>query len=269
MVQQLRKKLGVDAVPIQMPIGTGEQFAGVIDLIAMQAVYFDGVHGEIVRREPIPAALVSNAQAARQHMLEALSMFSDELMERLLSETDVPESLVHGVIREAVRCEEITPVLLGSAYRNKGVQLLLDAVTRYLPSPLDRPLAAHRCGDPSESVRLEPDAQQPFVGMAFKIVDDPYGQLTFVRTYQGTVKKGSTYINQRTGQKERFSRIVRMHADQREEIDGAGPGRHRGGDGGQLRQRRHLCCPAQLLHAGEHFRARAGDQGGGQPAGSQ
>ena len=224
VTQQMREKLDVDAILIQLPIGAADTFEGVIDLITMKAVYFDGDHGEELRCEAIPDALASKAQMARQQMLEDLTMYSDELMERLLSEEEVPEPQIHEVIREAVAAEEVTPVLLGAVYRNKGVQLLLDAITRYLPSPLDREIIAHACDDSSEPMLLRATPEQPLVGMAFKIVDDPYGQLTFLRIYQETVNKGERYINQRTGRKDRFSRILRMHADKREEIDSATAG---------------------------------------------
>ena len=122
---------------MQLPIGAGEDFEGVIDLITLQALYFDGKDGETVRADSIPAHMMAEAEQARQSMLESLSMFSDELMELLLSEEEVPEELIHRVLRDAVRNEEITPVFLGTAYRNKGVQPLLNAIVRYLPSPLD------------------------------------------------------------------------------------------------------------------------------------
>ncbi len=224
VARQLRDKLGIDAVMVQLPIGSGESFEGVIDLIQNQAVYFDGKDGEQIRREPIPGPMQAQSHAARQEMLEALSMFSDEMMELLLSEEEVPEALVHRVIAEAVRGEEMTPVFCGSAYKNKGVQLLLDAIVRYLPSPLETENCALDFRDQTQKTRLLPEPNRPFVGMGFKIVDDPYGQLTFLRIYQGRIAKGELYYNQRTGRKERFSRIVRMHADKREEIDGAEAG---------------------------------------------
>jgi elongation factor G len=146
------------------------------------------------------------------------------MMELLLSEQEVPQELVHRVARAAVQQQDATPVFVGSAVRNKGVQLLLDAINRYLPSPLEREIHAKAWDSQELAVPLKPDPTQPFVGMAFKIVDDPYGQLTFIRIYQGRIEKGGTYINQRTGRKERFSRIVRMHADKREEIDTAQAG---------------------------------------------
>ena len=224
VTEQLREKLGLDAILMQLPIGEGEKFEGVIDLISERAIYFGGSSGEDVREESIPNEFESAATSARQHMLESLAMYSDELMELLLSEESVPVELVHEVVKTAVRAEEITPVFLGSAYRNRGVQPLLDAIVRYLPSPEDREVSALEHGSSSELRSLKPVPDEPFVGMAFKIVDDAFGQLTFMRIYQGTIEKGATYFNQRTGRKERFSRILRMHADKREELDCASAG---------------------------------------------
>jgi len=153
-----------------------------------------------------------------------LSMYSDQLMELLLSEEEVSEDLIHKIVHDAVQGQDLTPVFMGTAYKNKGVQLLLDAIVRYLPSPLDRPTKAKEHGDPTKDFPLEPDPSKPLVAMAFKLVEDAFGQLTFIRIYQGTIKKGEMYINQRTDQKQRFSRIVKMHADKREEIDVAGAG---------------------------------------------
>jgi elongation factor G len=224
VVAQVREKMGCDAVLMQWPIGKEDNFEGVIDLITMKANYFDGNNGEKVRVEEIPAALKDEAVKARQQMLEGLSMYSDELMELLLSEESISEELIHNIVREGVQGQDLTPVFMGTAYRNKGVQLLLDAIVRYLPSPLDRPVKAKQFNDATQDFPLEPDPAKPFVGMAFKLVEDAFGQLTFMRLYQGTIKKGEMYYNQRTGQKQRFSRIVKMHADKREEIDSAHAG---------------------------------------------
>jgi elongation factor G len=224
VVRQLHEKLHCDPLLMQLPLGSEQQFEGVVDLVTRQGVYFDGSHGQIVRRQTPPSEMTAEVAAARQTMLETLAMYSDELMELLLAEEDVPEELIHRVTKSAVQQQELTPVLLGAAYRNKGVQPLLDAIVRYLPSPADRTVAATAYDDPSRPVRLQPDPAKPMVGMAFKIVDDPYGQLTFLRIYQGTIHKGRMYFNQRTGQKHRFSRIVRMHADEREEADWASAG---------------------------------------------
>ena len=272
VVEQVREKMGCDAVLMQWPIGKEENFEGMIDLITMKAYYFDGNNGEKIREEAIPAELLADATTARQQMLEGLSMYSDELMELLLSEENVSEELIHTIVRDAVQTQDLTPVFMGTAYRNKGVQLLLDAIMRYLPSPLARPIKAKNWEHADQEFKLEPDPSKPFVGMAFKIVEDPFGQLTFMRIYQGTIKKGEMYFNQRTGQKQRFSRIVKMHADKREEIDSASAGDIVAVDGRRLRQRRHLRLGEQVLHAGKHVRPRAGDQDGdqpGQPRGSR
>jgi len=224
VVKQLHEKLDCDAVLMQLPIGKEEDFGGVIDLITMKAIYFEGNDGADVREAEIPAELKDEAAAARQHMLETLAMYSDELMEMLLGEQSVPEELIHSIVKSAVQGQDLTPVFMGTAYRNKGVQCLLDAVVRYLPSPLEREVTARKYDQPDEKFPLEPDPKKPSVAMAFKIVDDPYGQLTFMRIYQGTIAKGETYYNQRTGKKSRIGRVVRMHADKREEIDSASAG---------------------------------------------
>ncbi|MCU0711680.1 MAG: elongation factor G [Pirellula sp.] len=224
VTQMVRDKLNADAIMMQIPIGAGETFEGVIDLVGLKAYFFDGKDGETVREEEIPAAYKDKAVEMRQKMLESLSMYSDEMMELLLSEQDVPSDLVYSVCKAATQQLRITPVFCGSAYKNKGVQLLLDAVLRYLPNPAERDIKARKVGDETQKLDLKPDPNLPFVGMAFKIVEDPFGQLTFMRIYQGKISKGEMYINQRTGKKERFSRIVRMHADKREEIDSAEAG---------------------------------------------
>ena len=224
VVEQVREKLGADAVLMQYPIGAEEDFQGCIDLVTMKALYFDGANGENVREDEIPAELQEKAAAARGEMLEALSMYSDELMEKLLAEEEISEALVHDITRHAVIEQEFTPVFLGTAFKNKGVQPLLDAINRYLPAPTEVENKGSDPQDPDKKIVLEADLNKPFVGMAFKIVDDEFGQLTYTRIYQGKVEKGGTYFNQRTGKKERFSRIVRMHSDKREEIDTAEAG---------------------------------------------
>jgi elongation factor G len=224
VVKQVRDKLGADAVAMQLPIGKEENFKGVVDLLKMKALYNDGSNGETIREEDIPADLLEEAKAARHHLLESLSMYSDELMELLLSEEEPPMELIHKIIRNATINQGFTPVYMGSAFKNKSVQPLLDAVNRYLPTPLDREFYALDPKEEGKKIPLTSDPKDPFVGMAFKIVDDEYGQLTYTRVYQGTVAKGEAYFNQRTGKKERFSRIVKMHADKREEIDKAEAG---------------------------------------------
>jgi elongation factor G len=224
VIAQLESKLGLAAVPLQIPIGKEMNFQGVVDLINRQAVYFDGDNGEKVRREPIPAELTEAADRARQGMLEALSMFSDELMELLLEEEEVPLDLIHKTLREATIASQICPVLVGSAYRNKGVQPLLDAVNAYLPGPLDREVFAKDNNNGMAEVPLAADPDAPLVAMAFKLVEEPFGQVTYTRIYQGTLQKGKFYYNSRQRKKARISRILRVHADQKEDIDAAGAG---------------------------------------------
>ncbi len=224
VITQLGQKLGLTTVPLQLPIGAESNFQGVIDLINREAVYFDGDNGEDVRREPIPAELVDEAERARQGMLEALSLVSDRVMELLLEEQDVPLDLIHQTIREGTIAQQLCPVLIGSAYKNKGVQLLLDAVNAYLPSPLDREVFAKDIDNGMAEVPLVPDPDAPCVAMAFKLVEEPFGQVTYMRIYQGTMRKGEFYTNTRQRKRTRISRILRVHADQREDIDAASAG---------------------------------------------
>jgi elongation factor G len=224
VVKMMREKLNTDAVLMQLPIGAGETFAGCVDLVRMKALRFAGERGEKVEDYDIPADMLDDAKEYRHAMLESLAMYNDEMMELLLSEEEIPEELIHSVTKDAVQNQGLTPVFVGSAFKDKGVQPLLDAVCRYLPSPLEREIKARKFDNESERFPLKSDPNEPFVGMAFKIVEDPYGQLTFMRIYQGTITKGELYTNQRTQRRDRFSRIVRMHADQREEIDSASAG---------------------------------------------
>jgi elongation factor G len=226
VVKQLHEKLDCNAVLMQIPIGKEANFEGVVDLLEGKAIYFDGSQGEIVRYEPVPAELQAEYKKSRQYLFEALSMFSDELMEKLLTDEEPTLDLIHRVIRQAVWSRQFTPVFLGSAYKNKGIQPLLDAISLYLPSPLDCDYFAHSQEEASDSSKFQlyPDPNQLMVAMAFKIVEDPYGTLTYMRVYQGTLVKGTTYCNQRTGEKQRISRIFRMHAEKREEVETAEAG---------------------------------------------
>ncbi len=224
VIQQLESKLGLTTVPLQIPIGAESNFQGVVDLINREAVFFDGDNGEHVRREPVPAELTEATERARQGMLEALSLVSDEIMELLLEEQDVPLDLIHQTIRAGTIAQQICPVLIGSAYKNKGVQLLLDAVNDYLSSPLDREIFAKDNNNGMAEVPLAADPDAPLVAMAFKLVEEPFGQVTYMRIYQGTLKKGEFYYNARQRKKARISRILRVHADQKEDIASAGAG---------------------------------------------
>ncbi len=229
VTKQIKEKLGANAVPLQIAIGREADFRGVVDLIEMEAIFFEGDKGEDVRIDAIPADLLDKAKAYRHHMLEELSMCDDELMEKVLGDEDIDSDTIRQVVRKATVEKVIVPVMMGSAYKNKGVQELLDAVNWYLPSPLDRELTAidlksvGESGEP-QRVPLTTNPDDPLVCMAFKTVVEPFGQLTYTRIYQGTIKKGDSYYNARTGKKVRFGRMVRMHANDREDIDSAGPG---------------------------------------------
>ena len=223
VIQQLEEKLGLQPVPLQLPIGAESNFEGVLDLINREALYFDGAKGEIVRREPVPGEFKEQVERARQGMLETLSLVSDPIMELLLEESDVPIDLIHKTIREATIANQICPVLMGSAYKNKGVQAMLDAVCAYLPSPLDRQVKAQD-NNIGEEIVLEANAEKPLVAMAFKLVEEAFGQVTYTRIYQGTLRKGEFYYNSRQKKKQRVSRILRVHSDQKEDIDAAEAG---------------------------------------------
>ena len=223
VVKQLHEKLDCDARLMQLPIGAEQDFEGVIDLITEKAIYFDGDNGETIREETVPESMAEQVAHARRELFEALAMYSDELMELLLAEEPVPVELLHDVVKAAVLSEQFTPVFLGTAFKNKGVQPLLDAIVRYLPNPIERESFALSHGD-EEKMPLVPDSTKPTVAMAFKIVEDPYGALTFMRVYQGGFKKGESYYNQRNGKKDRFGRILKMHADSREDVDFAKAG---------------------------------------------
>ena len=219
VIRQLREKLGHNAVALQLPIGLEADFEGVVDLISMQAVYFDGDNGEKLRYESIPESMAPEAEARREELIDAASMFSDELMEAALEE-NITEELLLDAIRTGALSRQITPVLMGSAYKNKGVQLLLNAVTRILPCPADVENQAKKVEDEETEVALVPDPDAEPVALAFKLEDGQYGQLTYIRVYQGTIAKSDTVYNVRTGKKVKIGRLVRMHADKMEEING-------------------------------------------------
>ncbi len=223
VTEQLREKLAHNAVMMQLPIGLEAKFEGVIDLIAMKAVYFQGNNGEHVVIEEIPEAMRDEAEIARESMLDAVSMFSDELTEAILEET-VTEELIHDAVRRGTLSMELTPVFLGSAYKNKGVQKLLDAVNRYLPNPLDVENTGVDLSNDEASLTLASDPNKPLVALAFKLEDGRYGQLTYVRVYQGSLKKGATILNSRTKKKHKVGRLVRMHADAMEDIEASSAG---------------------------------------------
>ena len=217
VIKQLREKLGHNPVAMQIPIGLEANLKGVVDLVSMKALYFDGANGEERREEEIPADLLLLAQEKREELIDAAAMFSDELTEAALEEKVTAELLIEAV-RKGTITREMTPVFMGSAYKNKGVQPLLDAVTRYLPCPSDVNNQALDMENGETPVSLLSDPKAPLVALAFKLEDGQYGQLSYMRVYQGTLAKGTTVINVRTGRKIKIGRLVRMHADQMEDI---------------------------------------------------
>ena len=220
--QQLRDKLHHNAVMMQIPIGTEDKHEGVVDLITMEAVTFSGDNGEIITRGPIPAELQDQADEYREIMLDAVSMFSDDLMEAMLEEA-VTEELVRTAVRQGTISLELTPVFMGSAYKNKGVQELLDAVLAFLPNPTDVSNDALDLKDNEKPFPVSLESGKPLIMLAFKLEDGRYGQLTYVRMYQGALRKGDTVFNMRSGKKIKIGRLVRMHSNEMEDITQSTP----------------------------------------------
>jgi elongation factor G len=208
---------------MQLPIGLENEHEGVIDLVRMKAIYFRGDNGERIEEADIPAEHLDAANAARENMLDAVSMFSDELMEAILEEK-VTEELIHTAVRSGVIQLELVPVFLGSAYKNKGVQPLLDAVVSYLPNPAEVENTGVDLTNDEAQIVLPTDPEKPLVALAFKLDEGRYGQLTYIRLYQGRLNKGDNIYNARTKKKHKIGRLVRMHSNKMEDIDGAGAG---------------------------------------------
>jgi elongation factor G len=222
-VQTMIDRLGAHPVPIQIPIGAESDFQGVIDLVTMKAITYADELGTVQIEGEIPAHLADAAAAAREHLLEEVSHYDDELLEMILEEAEIPVDRLKRAIRKATLQIAMTPVLCGSSFKNKGVQPLLDAVIDYLPSPLDVPPVTglepvRGDGAGKEAVR-QPDDSQPFSALAFKIMADPFvGKLTYFRVYSGKLEAGSRVLNVSTGRTERVGRILMMHANDREEV---------------------------------------------------
>jgi elongation factor G len=218
VTRQLREKLQHNAVMMQLPIGLEDQHKGLVDLVTMKAYYFEGENGQDIKEEEIPADMVEQAQEYREALLDAASMFSDELTEAMLEE-NVQIDQIRRAIRTACIARQLTPVFMGSAYKNKGVQKLLDGVCYYLPAPFEVENFAHDQDNHEAKVAVTPDPNKPFVGLAFKLEEGRYGQLTYLRVYQGTLRKGDFIYNSNSKMKVKVGRLVRMHANQMEDID--------------------------------------------------
>ncbi len=223
VVGQLRRRLNHNPVLMQIPIGLEGNFRGVIDLVSMKAIYFDGPYGEEVRTGEIPSSILDEARSKREELLDGASMFSDDLMEAIFEDA-VSEELIHSAVRKGALLRQLTPVFMGSAYKNIGVQLVLDAVTRYLPSPAEVENFSLDLDQEQKEVMLSSNPSDAVVALAFKLEVTPYGQLTYLRIYQGSVGKGDDLINTRDRKKIKVGRLVRMHADEMEDITRAGPG---------------------------------------------
>ncbi|MDR2403521.1 MAG: elongation factor G [Spirochaetaceae bacterium] len=221
---QLREKLGLNAVLIQIPIGLEDKLEGIVDLISMKAVYFDGDQGTELRYAEIPSHLKEDTDKYREELLDAVSMFSDKLAELFLGGEDIPEDLIHAAIRSGTLSEAFVPVMVGSAYKNKGIQSLLDGVTNYLPNPTEVKNYALDLDKGEERRELLADEKSPTVALGFKLEDGQYGQLTYVRIYQGSLKKGDELFNTRARKRFKVGRLVRMHADSMEDINEGIPG---------------------------------------------
>lgn len=219
-LESIWQKLTKNAVALEIPTGTEDKFTGVIDLFKMKALMFGGDFGQILKQEEIPADLLESAKKWREKLIEKIAAEDEGLLEKYLAKEEIPIEDLRRVLRKATLSYKLIPVFCGASFRNKGVQPLLDGVVYYLPSPLDMPAVKGidpRTGQESER---HPSDEEPFTALAFKVSADPFiGSLTFFRVYSGTLKKGSYVFNTTTNEKERIGRIVRMHANEREEVE--------------------------------------------------
>jgi len=220
-LQMMRSRLGTKAVAIQIPVGQGDMFAGIIDLIEMSyRIYQEETFGATFEDHPIPESFLDLARKKREEILEALSDYDDKLMEKFLNEKPIEPEEIKKALRKACLDVKVVPVLCGAAFRNKGVQKLLDAVVDFLPSPLDLPAVKGINPESEETEERKVSDEEPFSAVAFKIVSDPFvGKLAYFRVYSGWVRVGSVVLNSNTGERQRLSRILRMHANQRDDIE--------------------------------------------------
>jgi elongation factor G len=219
-VEMIRDRLNAVPLVVQLPLGVESEFRGVIDLVRMRAVVWEEGMGDRFHDEEIPAALLDASEKAHHQLIDVLSNFDDELMERYIQEEEITSELLMRSIRQATIQSAVVPVLCGSAFKNKGVQPLLDAVVDYLPSPIDIPPATGTSPDGREVLERRASDDEPFSALAFKIMTDPFvGKLTYFRVYSGTLEKGATVLNSTKDKRERLGRILLMHANHREDID--------------------------------------------------
>jgi elongation factor G len=223
-VDQIRSRLNLNIAAIQMPMGVETTFKGLIDLLKMKAIFFDGSNGEKIREEEIPAEFSEEAKARRNELIESLIEIDESLSDKYLAEEHITEQDLKVAIRKGVLSLDFFPVLMGSAIKNKGVQLCLDAVVDFLPAPIEKEATAFDIKNNESKITLHNDTKKPFIGLAFKLEENKFGQLTYMRAYQGIMKRGDMITHVNTGRKIKVSRLVRMHANEMEEIQDAGAG---------------------------------------------
>jgi elongation factor G len=247
VVAAMQEKLGLNPILLQYPIGAEDRFVGVIDLIEMTANYFEGENGEHRLSQAIPADLQEEAQTVRDKLLDRISIHSEEMMTKILNDEEIPQRLIWSAIRQGTLSLEFTPVLLGSALKNKGVQNLLDAIVLYLPSPLDRQAIAATQVTTAQAVKIYPQVSDPVVALAFKLIDNEFGLLTYTRLYAGTLKVGDRLYNSRTAKQTRVNRLVRIEVDKRQELEVAHAGDIVGLIGVDCASGDTLCSPGTNL----------------------
>jgi elongation factor G len=224
-VAKVRERLGAKAVPIQVPIGAEADFLGVVDLFTMKKIIYTDDAGSVMEIDESPTGeLLETAMQWRHELVEAIAEHDDELLEMFFEGKEIPVDRLKTALRKATIAGEVLPMLCGSAFKNKGVQPLLDAVVDFLPSPLEAKVITGKDPKDDSDITRKADDNQPFAALAFKIATDPYGNLTYFRVYSGVLEKGSYVYNARSGKKERIGRILRMHANHREDIDAIGAG---------------------------------------------
>ncbi len=223
-MQMLREKLRHNAYLVMYPIGAEDQFQGVVDLVQMKAFYFDGDNGENIREEAIPADIKGECDKFREELVSAAAEFDETVGEKYLSGEEISVAELREAIRKGTLSLQLTPVFVGSAYKNKGVQLLLDGVTYYLPNPSEKENIALDQNNNEAEISLKSDSGLPFVGLAFKLEDGRYGQLTYMRIYQGSLKKGEFIVNSSNDKRVKVPRIVRMHANEMNDVEHAKAG---------------------------------------------
>jgi elongation factor G len=224
VIDQLREKLRLNAAAVQIPMGLEDKLQGVIDIIKMKAFFHEGEDGEKIITKDIPAEYMEDAKRIRQELVAKIADIDDHIGEKFLMEEEVTAAELLAAVRRTTIALKFVPVFMGSAYKNKGVQILLDGVTEILPNPTEVTNKALDQEKGEAEVILKADPKLPFVGLAFKLEDGRYGQLTYMRIYQGTLKKGDTIFNSNNGRKVKVARVVRMHSDDMEDIEAAGGG---------------------------------------------